>query len=66
MTACQFQGSAAQVFVNAVGDGQHRPACAGPAQSLQHPGFGFCVQVGGDLIQQQHGRVRRRGTGNGQ
>ena len=58
--------SAAKIFIDAVGDGEHRAACGRATQSLQHTGFCFGIQIGGDLIQQQHGGVCGSGTGNGQ
>lgn len=38
----------------------------GPAQCLQHPRFRVCIQIGRDLIQQQHPGIRGRRAGNGQ
>ena len=55
--------SAAKIFIDAVGDGEHRAACGGTAQSLQHAGLRFGIQIGGDLIQQQHGGICSGGTG---
>lgn len=49
-----------------MGDREHRAARGRAAQSLQHTSLRFGIQIGGDLIQQQHGGVCGGGTGNGQ
>lgn len=49
-----------------MGDREHRAARGGTAQSRQHAGLRFGIQISGDLIQQQHGGICSGGTGNGQ
>lgn len=55
-----------RAFVRAVGDGENGAPSGGMAQRLQDPRFGGRVQIGGDLIQREHGGVCRRGACDGQ
>ena len=61
-----LDGSAAEAFVDAVGDGQHRAPFGRAAQRFQYARFGLGVQIGGDLVEQQNGGVRRRCPREGQ
>ena len=45
-----LHGPAAQIFIDPVGDGQHRPSTGGPPQGLQHSGLRFGVEIRRDLI----------------
>lgn len=58
--------AAAEAFIDAVRDGEHRAPFGRATQRLEHARFGFGVEVCGDLVEQQHGGVRCRGARNGQ
>ena len=49
-----------------MGDGEDGAARGGAAEGFQHAGLGLGVEVGGDLVQQQHCRVGGGGAGDGQ
>ena len=46
-----------------MGDDDHGPAAAQPPQSLLHLRLGDHVQVGGGLVQDEHGGVEDPGAG---
>lgn len=57
---------AAEVLIDAVGDGEHRAPFGRAAKRFKDTGLGLSIEVGRYLVQQQHGRVCRCGTGDGQ
>ena len=57
---------AAKALVDAVRDGQHCASLGRAAQRLKHTRLGLGVEIGGDLVEQQHGGIRRRSARNGQ
>ena len=57
---------AAEVFIDAVGDGEHRAPFGRAAKRFKDTGLGLSIEVGRYLVQQQHGRVCRCGAGDGQ
>ena len=57
--------SAAEIFVYPVRYRKDRASLRRASQRFKHTCFGFGIEIGGDLVKQQHSRIRRRGTGNG-
>ena len=54
---------AAEVLIDAVGDGEHRAPFGRAAKRFKDTGLGLSIEVGRYLVQQQHGRVCRCGAG---
>ena len=48
---------AAEVLIDAVGDGEHRAPFGRAAKRFKDTGLGLSIEVGRYLVQQQHGRV---------
>ena len=61
-----LDGSAAEIFIDAVRNGKNRAPRRRTAQRFKNARFGFGIQVCRNLVEQQHSGVCRRSAGNGQ